>query len=136
MNLRILLGLAALVAGCGPGSSEPIDGPYRLSSADIDWDTMLCYDLGGGGCAGRVAETVFAVGFDESYIVAARHPHSFSDKSLDRSVTEYFYVIRAADGPNADPERVVRGPFTAEAFEQERRRLNLPPFSREIASLK
>jgi hypothetical protein len=76
------------------------------------------------------------VGYDAKYIVAARHPHSFGDASLDKSKTEYFYIIRSKDGPYVDPGQTVRGPLNASQFEREKQRLRLPPLTREIASLK
>lgn len=132
-----LWALAALAAaGCGAAADEEVDGPYRLVAPDIDWDMALCYDIGEGGCAGRVPPTVFAVGFDQRYVVAARHPHEFTSTRLDKSKTEYFYIIRSDDGPRADTAKVVRGPFDRAAFDRETRRLGLPALSREIAGLK
>ena len=129
--------LTALVAaGCGPVEYEEIDGPYRLVATDIDWDMAICYDLGDSGCAGRVPQTVFAVGYDSRYVVAARHPHEFSSTSLDKSRTEYFYILRAADGPNGDTDKVVRGPFDRATFDRETRRLGLPALDREMEGLK
>src|SRR5258708_30187173 len=81
-------------------------------------------------CVGRIGETVFAVGHDASYIVAARHP------SNNRKVTEYFYLVRSMDGPIADPSASGRGPFDAGKFEAERVRLRLPSFDTNMASLR
>jgi hypothetical protein len=119
------------LAGCGlPVGDEQIDGPYRLFAADNMEQMHICYDLGDGGCIGRIAQTVFAVGWDESHIVAARHPNN------DRSSVEYFYIVRADDGPYVDPTVTVRGPFDAQSFDQEKQRLGLPELRRELAALK
>jgi hypothetical protein len=107
-----------------------------LVAIDVSEASSVAYDLGGGSSIGRVPETVFAVGWDTSYVVAARHPHAFSDRELDKSKAEYFYILRAKDGPNVDPSVTVRGPFDPVAFANETRRLHLPPFRREIANLK
>ena len=90
----------------------------------------VCYGLGNGDCVGRIPQTVFAVGWDKSYVVAARHPKN------DKSKVEYFYIIRAFDGPYVDPSMAVKGPFDSRSFEQERQRLALPALRRELASLK
>ena len=127
-NLAVLACLS--LSACGFVRDKHIDGPYRLVAIDVDEQSSICYALKGGDCVGRIEETVFAVGFDASYIVAARHP------SNDRSKTEYYYLIRALDGPLADPSVTVRGPFDAVAFDGERARLTLPKFTYEIASLK
>jgi hypothetical protein len=85
----------------------------------------ICYQID-DGCVGRIPATVFEVGYDGKYIVAARHPAS------DSSQTQYYYLIRALDSPAADPGVSVRGPFTAEAFSGERARLSLPQLTRDI----
>jgi hypothetical protein len=120
----------ALLAGCGFVHDEQLDGPYRLNAVDVDSQMSVCYDLGDGDCIGRISETVFAVGWNSSYLVAARHPHR------DKSKVEYFYLVRALDGPLIDPSVTVRGPFDLRSFEQERQRLGLPALTRELASLK
>jgi hypothetical protein len=130
----LLLALAALsVGGC---QGRDVVGPYRLGEVDIPEDTSLCYRLPSGDCVERIKETAFAAGYDETYVVAARHPHRFEDASLDRSRTEYYYIVRALDGPLKDPAAAVRGPFDEAAFGREKRLLGLPDFSIEIASLK
>jgi hypothetical protein len=121
---------AALLAGCEFVHDERLDGPYRLNAVDVDSEMSVCYDLGNGNCIGRISETVFAVGWNSSYLVAARHPHS------DKSKIEYFYLDRALDGPLVDPSVTVRGPLNLRSFEQERQRLGLPILTRELASLK
>ena len=122
------------LSSCYTGAGR-IDGPYRLEITDIPEDAIVCYELAGGDCVGRVPETVFAVGFNRNYVVAARHPHQFTDATLDRSPTEYFYIVRSLDGPLTDPRQSVRGPFDESAFRREQKRLGLPEFTREIAGL-
>ena len=120
----------ALLAGCGFVHDERLDGAYRLNAVDADSEMSVCYDLGDGNCIGRISEAVFAVCWNSSYLVAARHPHG------DKSRVEYFYLVRALDGPLVDPSVTVRGPFDLQSFEQERQRLGLPSLTRELASLK
>jgi hypothetical protein len=126
-----IAGLSVLlaIAGCGFVHDEAIDGPYRLVAVDVDAQMSVCYNLH-DGCIGRISETVYAVGHDSLYIVAARHPAS------NRVATEYFYLIRSLDGPSVDPSASVRGPFDAAMFEAQREKLRLPAFSREITKLR
>lgn len=134
---RVICGLAAtlLLAGCGfPVRNEKVDGPYRLFAADVVEQTSLSYDLGGDALAGRVSPTVFAAGWNADYVVAARHPCAEACSKPDRGRTEYFYVIRAKDGPGATDD-AVRGPFDEAGFEAERRRLGLPPLTIKVAGL-
>jgi len=121
--------IAASIAACGFVHDQTIDGPYRLVAIDVDEQMDVCYSIQ-DACVGRIGETVFAVGHDGAYIVAARHPAN------NRKVTEYFYLIRSMDGPAVDPSVSVRGPFDASKFEAERVRLRLPTFDTNIMSLR
>ena len=129
LRLRIAALVLLAVAGCGFEHDEAIDGPYRLVATDVDEQMAVCYTLP-DGCIGRVSATVYAVGYDSQYIVAARHPTS------NRTATEYFYLARSLDGPLVDPSVSVRGPFDAATFEARRDKLHLPSFSRENSKLK
>jgi hypothetical protein len=126
MHKALVLVLFTIPLGaCGFVHDERIDGPYRLVAIDV-WEEMaICYEIE-NGCIGRIPETVYTVGFDAKYLVAARHPNN------DQSKTEYYYLTRALDGPLIDPSATVSGPFNADEFEAERTRLNLPPFSRTL----
>jgi hypothetical protein len=106
-----------------------------MVAIDTAEQSEVAYDLGHGSSIGRVPPTVFAVGYNRDYIVAARHPTSYIDQP-DRSKTEYYYIIRAKDGPYVDPSVTVRGPFNASGFAAETGRLHLPTLKDEIASLK
>lgn len=108
----LLFPFAFSLTACGFVHDEHIDGPYRLVAVDVMEDMAVCYELR-DGCIGRIPETVYAVGFNEKYLVVARHPNS------DRSKSEYYYVERGLDGPLVDPSVSVRGPFVAAEFESE-----------------
>lgn len=121
------------LAGCGyPIYEEKIDGPYRALAIDTPSQMMVCYRLSEEACIGRVDHTVFAVGWNENYIVAARHPpkdrSDFSEP--DFSKTEYFYIIRALDRSSANVKDVTRGPFDRAGFDRERVLHGLPEPSR------
>jgi len=83
--------VVVLLLGCGFVHDEKIDGPYRLVAVDSESQMSVCYGLG-SNCVGRIPETVFAVGSDAKYVVAARHPAN------DRTKTEFYYLIRELDG--------------------------------------
>ena len=125
-----------LLGGCDLAFKHTIVGPYTLQPVEQNSQMIVAYDQGGGNYIGRVEESVFAVGANARYVVAARHPHEPGYSPVDKSATEYFYIDRAADRPMADPSLAVRGPLDAQTFEAEKRRLGLPAFSREIAALK
>jgi hypothetical protein len=121
--MRRVLGLVALcwLTACGgPVRNQEVDGPYRIIAADDPEERHLSYDLGTGNAIGRVRSTVVGVGYDERYITVVRRPRD------QPSVTEFYYLIRAFDGPDAAPSNAIRGPFDQAGYEAEAARLNLP----------
>lgn len=128
--LAIIL-FAIPIVGCGGFAyDEHLDGPYRLVAVDINEQMTLSYDLGNGSTVGRVGETVFSVGWNSTYVVTKRHPNG------DKSVLEYYYIVRLDDGPYVDPKNCVKGPFTKAEYSLEKSRLSLPEFSRELSLLR
>ncbi|EOA03834.1 hypothetical protein HFRIS_015791 [Herbaspirillum frisingense GSF30] len=128
MNHVVVLAIIFTLAGCGP-SDERIVGPYLLTHIDTQQDMYLCYELPEGNCVGRIQKTVFAVGWDDRYIVAKRHPDS------DRKVVQYFFLEMAKDSHYADPSTSVTGPMSEESFSRYARLLGLPPFTKTITQL-
>jgi len=130
----------ALLAGCFPFSGlvhrEALAGPYELWAIDTMEDMILCRSIG-DGCVGDglPGDTIFAAGADERFIVLARHPREWPNDP-DRSVTEYYYLIRSPDDAERGPYGRVRGPFDEQQFEAETRRLGLPGFSRTFEELR
>jgi hypothetical protein len=123
------VGLLLALAGCGFAYDEQIAGPYRLVAVDSGEQMSLCYSLD-GNCVGRVGPTVFEAGANDAYVVAARHPGN------DKRRTEYFYVIRKLDRPEADPSVAVHGPFDEAAYRRQESQLGLPSFAHVIGSLR
>jgi hypothetical protein len=126
----LALGLACIgMAACSSHRDITVDGPYHLIAEGDEAQMTLCYDAT-DGCIGRIAPTVYAVGVDATYVVAARHPEG------DRSITEFYYLIRSADTPTVDTSAAVRGPFDGPAFERVRNQLHLPALTYELPQLK
>jgi len=131
ITLPVKLFAAASVALSVSGGfviDRTIDGPYRLVAVDVPEDASVCLTLDGGDCLGRVDGSVFAVGWNETHVVVARHPMGLGGQA-DRSKTEYYYIIRSLDGVLADPSVSVKGPFDKVAFENEKARVKLPGFT-------
>lgn len=130
-----------LIAGCTPFSrvvhDETLDGPYRLTAADVDEDMSICWSIPNGGCVedGLPGPTVFAAGYNEKYLVAAVHPRKFPDEP-NRAVTQYFYVIRSSDEARKLPYSGIRGPFDEAAYNAKKARLHLPEFTRTFENLR
>lgn len=131
---KLILPLMALTAnlflsGCGFVFDEHLTGQYRLIAVDADEQMRVCYDLGDGNTISRISETVFAVGWNERFVVAKQHPEG------NRAVTHYYYLDMEKDSPYADPSESVTGPLSEEKFAMKRQELNLPPFRQTIKSL-
>ena len=117
--------VALTLTSCAPGDfsySKRLDGQYRILAVDDLKTMVVCYDTGNGGCRVLIDQTVFEVGWDGQYIVAAQHPAANSE------LTVYYYINRSVE--HHLRRAGVFGPFTPEEFEVETRRLSLPPMSR------
>ena len=135
---RASLALLFCLAGCGFVTDEVLDGPYRLVAVDVREDMALCRSISTrGDCSGDglPGPTVFQAGANSQYIVLARHP-SRRNEAPDRSITEFYYILRQADERNAPKSVSVIGPFSELKNQQEKRRLQLPEFSKVFADLK
>jgi hypothetical protein len=122
------------LAGCDDVQHyEVLDGPYRLVAENRSEDMAICYQTDPKTCVSRVDGTVYKVGFDKHWVVAARHPPNGPGVwvSADRSKIDYFFLDRSFDGPDAGPA-AIRGPMTAAEFDRETKQLGLPPFSRTL----
>jgi hypothetical protein len=54
----------------------------------------------------------------------------------NRSISEFYYIVRQADEWNAARPVSVIGPFNELEYQQEKRRLQLPEFRRVFVDLK
>ena len=128
----VLLYLFA-VASCGlPIRNQQIAGRYRLETTDVDEDTCLMWDWSDGSGPCVVAPTVFAIGFDDKYIVAKSHPEN------SRQNTAYWYIVRDVKSENR-PEGVfrakVKGPFSGKQYASLNAQLRLPEFTTVLSGL-
>ena len=130
--LRLLiLGLAvAALDGCGFLHDEPIVGPYRLVAADVSDQMAICEGTGSAvHCV--IPATVFAVGWNASFIIAKQHPYDLPQATNpDKTVTSY-WIVRVSD-------RAVIGPLSYEEFQARRSTLGVPgelKFTKEFPEL-
>ena len=115
--------------GAGVFSKERLVGRFAMWAVDGVSDNSVVEESEDRRAARVVIPpTVFAVGFNDQFIIAKRHPKS--DHQIDRSTTE-FYVVSVLDGQ-------LHGPVDHEEFAALRARLGVPAsldFSRVIEQL-
>ncbi|HKB59036.1 MAG TPA: hypothetical protein VKC56_03230 [Gallionellaceae bacterium] len=135
MHVRLKIVLTILVTSLAVACSvfdsgvEWRGGPYSLVWIDTAENVSLVRRLDDGNSIGRVDATVFSVGWDGRYVVAKQHPAG------DRKITNYYIVDSHRDSALANVDQSVIGPLTEEAFRKKARALNLPEFSKTLASL-
>jgi len=82
--------------------------------------------VGNGAAIGRVMPQVYAVGEDDTWIVAARYPNG------DKSRREFFYCPKAQDHAHKNADEIVPGPFTEAEFTKIKSDLALPDWSKRF----
>ena len=107
-----------------------MERPYALMWIDLSEDTFIARDEGKGTWSPRVREQVFAVGWDERYLVAQQHPNR------DKKITHYFIVDSKKDSPHAAAEDSVLGPLSETEFKKKAEELSLPQFTKILSALK
>lgn len=132
LHRAALFGVSLLLAGCGFFDSGVIwrAGPYVLGWIDLPEEVTLSYDRGNGALVPRIDAQVFAVGWDGRYLVAKQQPGG------NREITCFFIIEVGKDGPEAELKSVVSGPLSEVEFGRKSVELGLPPFSKELGSLK
>lgn len=121
MRLRIAppIPAACALAACGFVHDERLTGPYRAVAVDVDEQMSVCEGQPHEAVHCVVLATVFAIGHDDDFIIAKRHPmNEPTETAPDKSITE-FWIVRTGDG-------LVMGPLDEHRFEVERARLGVP----------
>ena len=133
---RFLFALLLLAVTFAPGciggavfAKERLVGRFAMWAVDGLSDNSVVEESEDGRAARvLIPPTVFAVGFDDRFIIAKRHPKS--GHHIDRSTTEFF-VVAVSEGQ-------VHGPVDQAEFAALRARLGVPAslgFSRVIEQL-
>ena len=127
----MLLTMTGLLSSCNLFDSgiEWRAGAYALLWIDTTENVSLCRDLGEGSWHGIVDSTVFAVGWDERYLVAKQHPNN------DRSTTNYFIVDVRNNLAHRGATEITIGPITASEYQKRSVEMKLPTFSKVLDHL-
>jgi hypothetical protein len=125
VNIAASAAIALVAIGCDSGT-EWESGEYEVYWIDVSSDLTLGRKLPDGNSIGRVGPQVFAVGADDRWVVATRHPDG------DKTKKEYYYFAKSMDGPYKNGEEVALGPFTEKEFADLRAKHGLPEFSKRF----
>ena len=113
-----------ILLGCNGIQEEQLVGRYYLTAMDyVDEGMNLSYVLESGDFIGVVNSTVFAVGYNDEYIIVKQHPRKFPNPP-DKSITNYF-IVPIKDQVHASPDENKIGPLTKEEFVIKRKELGI-----------
>ena len=104
---------------------KPLAPGYELTEFDYDKEDMsIIYYYDNKIRVGVVNPTVFAVGYNEDFIIAKQHPRKFPNPP-DKSITNYF-IIPIKDKVRQSPDDNKIGPLTKSEFKEKRKELGIP----------
>lgn len=104
MKAFLILAVVIAAASCGqPEADARLGSPYRLSSGAFNpaGGKVICYQRTRGGCDLRTPASVIAYGADAEFVTAAVRAWS------DPTRTDYYFIVRAFDDPEADGAKCV-----------------------------
>ena len=134
---KFLIPLLFVIFFMGCQSAVILDhlvGIYYLVAADDDRQCSLAtHEPSDGGTYGNVVnQTVFAVGYNEKYIIAKQHPDN------NRKITNYF-IVPVEQHITRENLNNILGPLTYNQFMTKRHELIIPDslhFTKEYEDLK
>jgi hypothetical protein len=121
----ILIASIWILQGCyfGAGVVEQNlpDDFFLFANNSLD-ENSIWYKTGEHSSAIIVGETVFAVGYNEDFIIAKRHPKD-SINQVNKKITSY-HIIEIDKMSKRNPEKSID--LTKEQYSSMRKRLKLP----------
>ncbi len=120
------LSILPLFYGCQDlALKEKIIDNYYLTATDVGEDCNLSYKEPDETIYGTVVgATVFAVGYNDSYMIVKQHPRSFPSPP-DKGITNY-YILPLKNGMDWRTKNGLIGPLTASEFKMKRKELDIP----------
>ena len=84
-----------------PLQNKHLTDQFYLGASDVKEQMSITYHYKDQTYFGIVDQTVFAVGYNDDFIIAKRHPSSW-DLEIDRHITEYYLIdVRAVKAERA-----------------------------------
>ena len=104
---------------------EEITGNYYLTAPDAGEQCRLSYneDDGSPNYGDIISETVFAVGFNDNYMIVKQHP-TILNNFEDKTITNY-YILPLKKGMNWYNKNGLVGPLTLTQFNNKRKELKI-----------
>jgi hypothetical protein len=117
----------SLLSGCmGLAIKENVVGNYYLIATDVDEDLNLSYHepADDNNYGGIIEATVFAIGYNDEYIIVKQHPRIFPNPP-NKAITN-FYILPIKKGFDWRTKNGLIGPLTEVQFKEEEKKLNIP----------
>jgi len=98
---------------------------YYLTAPDVEEQLSLSYHTSNDGDSYGtiVGETVFAIGFNDKYIIVKQHPWTYPNPP-DTTQTNY-YILPLKNGMDWKSKNGLMGPLTLEQFNEKCIELNM-----------
>ena len=103
---------------------EELSGNFYVVAVDVEKQMAIYYRPSEDDHWRVIDATVFAVGFDDEFIIVKQHPGLFTTKP-DKSITNYF-IIPLVDMQNQSPDEITLGPMDEKEFNKMRQQLGVP----------
>lgn len=125
INIVFLIGFTAVGSGCiGMAYDKQISASYSLQANHSRNEMSLVYTDTNGYQWGVVNQTVFAIGFNNNFIIAKQHPRG-NTKTPGISLTN-FYVIPLNNATGNYEGKNILGPLTETEYDVKREELHVP----------
>jgi hypothetical protein len=113
-RFKYIVFLLLIFAGCGSfGQTDQIIGDYVIYSQDSLSDSQIMRKNKNGTLTSVIEPYVFAIGWDNNYIIAKRNIRTLGQKKVE------WYII------NVSTDNLF-GPFSEEVFKEKKRQLGIP----------
>jgi len=111
--------------GCFFGTGlieQSLDNDFYLFANNSFDETSIIYNTGKYSSSIIVEESVFAVGFNDDFIIAKRHPKDSINQILEEII--YYYIIEINNISKNNPKKSI--PLSEEQYKSKRRELKIP----------
>ena len=126
MNHIIKCFIAVLLIGCSGLATEHVIDNYYLTKMDYsDIELDLSYKLKSwGDFLGVVEPVVFAIGYNNDFIIVKQHPRNFTETIINKNSPNYYIIpFKYKIHDSLDENKF--GPLTFEEFLIKRKELKI-----------